>query len=130
MLLPGGARCAGVGKDVGVAADELLADPFHHRREVEGAFLLGHARVEDDLEEQVSEFAAERFAIAAFDRIGDLVGFFHRVGGDGLEALGHVPRATLLDVAQTGHDLEEPGDVAHAGRQRGITWRRGATPAR
>ena len=42
--------------------------------EGEGAELLGHPGVEDDLEQQVAEFLAQTIDGAARDRVGDLAG--------------------------------------------------------
>ena len=69
--------------------------------------LFGHARVEHDLQQQVAEFVAQPGEVAAIDRIGDFVGFLDRVRNDGLETLRAIPVASVLGMAQGGHDVEE-----------------------
>ena len=88
-------------------ADHLVGDGRRHVVEAEGAGLLGHVGVEDDLQQQVAEFFLERRHVVALDGVGDLVGLLDRVGRDGREGLLDVPRAAVLAVAQPGHDREE-----------------------
>ena len=64
-----------------------------HVGEGEGAGLLGHAGVVDDLEEEVAELVAERGHVAAGDGVGDLVGLLDGVGRDRGEILLDVPGA-------------------------------------
>ena len=98
-----------------MAAQQLLGDRLDHAAEIERALLLGHAGVERDLEQQVAELLAQIVEIAARDRVGDLIGFFERVGRDGREILLEVPRAAGAGRAQRRHDLQKPGDVAGRG---------------
>ena len=42
-----------------MAADRLLVDGLDHVGKGEGALLLGHARMEDHLQQQVAEFVLE-----------------------------------------------------------------------
>ena len=70
---------------------QLFGDRLDHVAEIEGALLLGHAGVEDDLQQQVAEFLLEIGKIVARDRVGDLIGFFERVGRDGREVLRQDP---------------------------------------
>ena len=95
-----------------MAAQELLGDRLDHVAEIERALLLRHAGMEHDLEQEVAEFFAQIVEVAARDGVGDLVGFFERVGRDGREILLQVPRAAGAGRAQRRHDLDEPGDVA------------------
>ena len=58
-----------------MAADQLVGDRLDHVAEGERAVLLGHAGVEDDLEQEIAELVAQVGEVAARDRVGDLVGF-------------------------------------------------------
>ena len=123
------------GEDVGMAANHLLGDAARDRVEVETAVLARHLRVEDDLEEQVAEFVAERRPVVLTDRLGHLVGFLNGVRRNRLEALFEVPRATAGRIAQPRHHVEQLIDawpprvgrvVVLAARRRRIAHRSGA----
>ena len=88
----------------------LVADRRGHVGERERPLLLGHARMEHDLEQQVAEFVLQVVEIAAIDGVGDFVRFLDRVRRNGRERLLHVPRTTGLRIAQAGHDGEEAVD--------------------
>ena len=107
-----GGLALGVGKDVRMAADQLGGDGLDHVGEIEGALLLRHAGVENDLQQQIAEFVLEPVEIAARDGVGHLIGFLERVGRDGGESLLEVPRAAGAGRAQRRHDLDQAGDVA------------------
>ena len=94
-----------------MAAQELFRDRLDDAAEIERALLLGHAGVERDLQQEVAELFAQVVEIAARNRVGDLVGFFERVGRDS-EILLEVPRAAGAGRAQRRHDFEKPIDVA------------------
>ena len=111
-LLLGGLVAALVAEDVRVAADHLVGDGAHDVVPGEGAGLLGHAGVVDDLEQQVAELVAELAHVAAGDRLGDLVGLLDGVGRDRGEVLLDVPRAAARRVAQPRHDRDEARDAA------------------
>ena len=89
-----------------------------HVAEIEGALFLGHAGVEDDLEQQIAEFVLEIVQVAARDGVGHLIGFLERIGRDGAEVLFEVPGAAGAGRAQRGHDLDQPGNIA--GRLHGL----------
>ena len=78
---------------MGMAADQLGGDRLDDVAEIEQARLLRHPGVEDDLQQEVAEFVAQIFGVAALDRVGDFVGLFEREGGDRGEGLLEVPRA-------------------------------------
>ena len=82
-----------VAEHVRVAADHLRRDRLDDVAEGERAGLLGHARVIDDLQQEIAELVLEVGEIAARDRVGDLVGLLDRVGRDRRERLLEVPRA-------------------------------------
>lgn len=73
-------------EDMGMAADHFRRDAFHHVAKGERSCLLGHARVVDDLKQQIAQFLLQIDEVAPSDGVGNLVGFFQRVGCDGLES--------------------------------------------
>ncbi len=75
-----------------MAADQLRGDRLDHAAEVEQPRLLGHPRMEDDLQQQVAQLLPQILGVAALDRVGDLVGLLDRVGGDGGEASARRPK--------------------------------------
>jgi hypothetical protein len=81
--------------------------PVYDVIESEMAEFLRHLRMEDDLELEIAELVGKPAHVAAVDRIGDLIGFLDRIGGDGLEGLLKVPGAAALRVAQPPHDRNE-----------------------
>ncbi len=112
---------------MGVAADHLGGDRLDHVAKGKQAGLGRHLGVIDGLEEEIAELVLEIVRVAAGDGVGDLIGFLDRVGRDGREVLHDVPGAAGFLVAQRGHDLEQPGDVARwcHGRPPGNDSRRG-----
>ena len=94
-----------------VAAEHLLADGGDNIGEIEELFLLRHARVEHDLEEQVAQLVLQLRPVPIFDCAGDFVSLFNGVGRDARKILLAVPRTTILRVAQAAHDVEQGGDV-------------------
>ena len=92
---------------VRVAAQHLVRDRRGDVGESKQPGFLGHASMEDDLEQKVTEFVLQRRRVAARDRVGDLVGFFDCVRCDRGEILCAIPWTTALRVAQLGHDREE-----------------------
>ncbi len=88
-------------------ADHLVGDSRRHRIEIEVAVFLGHARMEGDLKQQIAKFLAQRRHIAVLDRVGNLVGFLDRVGGNGGESLLDIPGTSVLGVSELDHDLQQ-----------------------
>jgi hypothetical protein len=104
---PVGIVDADIGEHVRVAALHLVADRACDLGEGKGALLLGHARMEHHLQQQVAQLVAEIVEVATVDRIGHLVGFLDGVRRDGREVLLQVPRAAALRVAQARHDRQQ-----------------------
>ena len=117
------------GKYVRMPAFHLVGDRFDHVGECESSpGLLGHARMEHDLKQQVAEFVAQVVHVATVDRVGNLVGFLDRVRRDRREGLLHVPWTASLRVAQARHDVEQQDPAWPAIRTAGPTaCRRRAT---
>lgn len=80
---------------------------------IKRTFFLGNARVEDDIEQQITEFLADVCTVITLDRVDQLVGFIEGVGGDGLAGLAYIPGTATLRVAQVYHDLQQIFDCIH-----------------
>ena len=72
---------------VRVAADHFRRDRLDDVAESECTLLLGHARVIDDLQQEIAQLVLQIGKIVARDGVGDLVGFLDGVGRDGREGL-------------------------------------------
>ncbi|KAG1254598.1 hypothetical protein G6F68_010774 [Rhizopus microsporus] len=90
-----------------MATLHLVADRAGDIGKGESALLLGHARMEYHLQQQVAQLVTEIVEVATVDRIGDLVGFLDGVRRDGREVLLQVPRAAALRIAQARHDRQQ-----------------------
>ena len=86
----------------------LVADRARDLGEGKRTLFFSHARMEHDLEQQVTQFIAEVVEVAPIDRVGHFIGFFDRIGGDGGEVLFQVPGTATLRVAQARHDGQQP----------------------
>ena len=105
-----GVRAAGVRSEhVRVPGEELLGDGVGDAAEVEAPLLLGDARLEDDLQEEVAELLAMGLGVAPVDRLEHLVGLLEDVGAEGGERLLPVPGAPV-GPPEAGHDGEEALD--------------------
>jgi len=74
-----GAVDSGVAIDVGVAADELVADASGDLVEIEAVVFLRKFSVEDDLKKEVAEFFLEVFLITGADGRDGFVGFLDEI---------------------------------------------------
>src|SRR3954454_7446489 len=97
---------------MGMAPDKLFAQRLHYIGKVEGALLLGHTGMKNDLKEEVAKLLAQICEIAARDGVGDLVGLLNRIGRDGREILVEVPRTARPGSTEGRHDLKKMGNVA------------------
>ena len=77
-----------------MATDHLGRHALDHVTEGESTGLFRDARVEDDLEEQVTEFVPEILQVAPLDRVDDFVSLLQGVRGQADMGLQQVPRAT------------------------------------
>lgn len=102
-----------------MAANQLAGDAIDHRIELEAPLFPRQLRVVDDLEEQVAQLFAQVVEVAALDGVGHLVGFLEGVRDDGRVALLQVPRATVLRVAQPGHEVKQVVELMHPWHPRG-----------
>ena len=74
-----------------MAADHLFVDAGDYVRDVEAPRFPADVGVEEDLEEQVSEFFGYFLWVAMFERIEDFVRFFDQVGFECVVGLLAVP---------------------------------------
>ena len=79
-----------------MTADHFVSDASGDVGESKSSILLGQSRMIDHLEQQVAQFIGQSGEIALCDRVGHLIGFLDRVGGDGGEALFAVPGAAVV----------------------------------
>ncbi len=88
---------------MGVAVHQFRGKAIQNVVDGKSSLLLSYLRVEENLEQEVAEFAGEFLPIAIVDGFEDFVGFFERVGFDRVERLLAVP-GTAAGTAQPGHD--------------------------
>ena len=88
----GGRQIARIGENMRMAADQLGRDRLDHAAEIEMSGFLGHARMEDHLQQEVAKFVAQIGDVAAFDRIDDFIGLLDRIGRDRRESSVRDPR--------------------------------------
>ena len=100
---------------MGMPADHLGGDGLHHIGEGEVTSFLGHARVEDNLQQQVAQFIPQVSQVATLDGVHDFVGFLDRIGGDGGEVLFQIPRTARARGPQGHHDFQKGGEIAGRG---------------
>lgn len=103
-----------------MAAHQFSGDRFHDVAKIEGALLLRHPGVENDLQQQIPKLVLQPGKIITSDGIGDLIGFFERIGSDGAEILFQVPRASGAGRAQRRHDLYQARNVAGGLHRRAV----------
>jgi hypothetical protein len=98
---------------VRVTADQLAGDAVDHAGEFEAPFFLGQLAVIDDLKQQIAEFALQMIEVATLDGVGHFVGFFEGVRDDRRVGLLDIPRATVLRIAQTVHQVQQVFKAVH-----------------
>jgi hypothetical protein len=98
---------------MGVAADQRAGETVDHVGKLEAPLLPRDLAVIDDLEEQIAQLAGQVGEIGALDRVGDLIGFFNRVGNNACVGLLDVPGAAILRIAQARHEVEQVGQCVH-----------------
>jgi hypothetical protein len=85
-----------IAEDMRMAAYKLRRDALDHTPEVKQSRFLRHARVEDDLQQEIAQLVAQVVRFAPLNRIGDLVGLLNREGRDRCECLFQVPGTNRL----------------------------------
>ena len=93
-----------------VPRDHLVRDIAHHRLKAEPPVLFAHGRVIHGLEQQIAQLSLKLGPVAPFDRIGNFIRFFNGIGGDAVEILFDIPRASGLRVTQAAHDFQQAFD--------------------
>ena len=94
-------------KNMRVTPDHLVSNAGGNIIEAEQPRFFGNPGVIDDLQQQIAQFISQGSHILLFNRISHFIGFFDRVGGDGLECLFDIPRTTCFRVTQAYHDVEQ-----------------------
>ena len=87
--------------------DQLLIDRVERVADIEQLFFGSHLREENRLQHEIAQFGAQFVPIPAIDGVEHLVGFFERVGFDGVECLFAIP-GTASGGSQAGHDFHQP----------------------
>ena len=104
-----GGLAFGVGEHVRTTRP-LSGDRLHDVGKIEGALLLSHAGVENDLQKQIAKLVFQAGKIVTAIGVGDLHGFFERIGRDGAEILFEVPRTSGAGRTQRRRgDLDQRG---------------------
>ena len=93
-----------------MATHELCGDVAGHVVEIEPARILRDLRVEDRLQQQVTEFLAQICLVAEVDRLDDFIRFLNQSRAQRGVRLLDIPRATA-GPAQLRHDLDELVDA-------------------
>ena len=93
-----------------VAEDHLVAYLVQGIRDVEGAFLLGDAGIEDHVVEQVADFLRRAFPVPLEDGVAELIHLFLRHRADGVDGLRRIPRAFFPEEV---HDIEQTAEGGH-----------------
>src|SRR5262249_13274996 len=108
----GGAADGDVAEHVRVAAAHLVDHRTTDVVDVEASGLARHLGMEDDLQEQIAELAAQLLRVVAIDRLGDLVGLLDDVLADRLVRLLAIPGAAARGT-QPRHDLHQLVETLH-----------------
>ncbi len=89
--------------------DQRLRDVAH----IEGALLVGNDRMEEHLQQHVPQLFAHVVAIAATERVIELVRFFYEIGAKRLVRLRTVPVTARAKVAHERNRIVERRFVSH-----------------
>ncbi|HEY4968292.1 MAG TPA: hypothetical protein VII35_00210 [Steroidobacteraceae bacterium] len=89
-----------------MAAQQLVAYRAGHCLEIELTRLARHLGMKHHLKQQIAEFVLQVLHVAAFGRVGNLVGLFDGVRRNAREGLLPIPGAASRGP-QTRHDGEQ-----------------------
>ena len=92
-----------IAEHVGMPVHQLVRQPVEHVVDGEALLFRRHLGVEEHLQQQVAKLAGQLVPVARVDGLQHFVGFFQRVGLDGVEGLLAVP-GTSAGAAQPRHD--------------------------
>ena len=93
-------------------ADQLGRDRLDDVGKIEGALLLGHARMECDLQQQIAQLVFQAIQIITSNGVGNLIGFLECIRGDRSKGLLEIPRTAAARRAECRHNLDQAGNVA------------------
>ena len=97
----------GLGENMRVAPDQLVADAARHGGEIKAPGLLAQQRVKHHLEQQVAQLIAQAIQITAPDGVGNLVGLLDRKRRNAEKILFPIPRAAGCRVPQRAHERQQ-----------------------
>ena len=129
--------CGGVpiAKHMGMTADHFRIDAVGDIFEGEVTFFLCYLRMENHLQQQIPQLIAKFVHVTIGNGVGNFIGFFDGVGGDGRKILFQIPRTPAIRVAQLGHNIKKVVNRfavmgAHAGfpEKRALDWTRQISP--
>ena len=96
-----------IAKYMRMTGNHFIADRIGDRVKGEKSLLLSNRGVIDCLQQQIAQLSFQIRHISARNGIGDLIGLFDRIGGNGAETLLNIPRAARVRVAQATHDIKQ-----------------------
>ncbi len=99
LMTSSGDEAVSRAEDVGMTANEFVADSVDHAVDVETAVLFAELRLEDDVKQQVSKFFGKALGVIVVDGLENLVGFLDQHGFQGVAILLPVPRDNRSDPA-------------------------------
>jgi hypothetical protein len=100
---------------VRVPTNHLVGDRAGYLREAEPAGFFGHARVVDDLEQQIAQFVRQCREVVARDGVGNFIRFLDGVRRDAVEGLQRIPGTAMIRVTQRRHDVEQTTKLGFRG---------------
>ena len=89
-----------------MAVDELLTDAVGHIVQIEAPLLLLHARMKDDLQQNVPQLLLQVLGVSLVDGLGGLIGLLQQIAPDGVMVLLPVP-GTSAGRPQDADDLPQ-----------------------
>src|SRR5262249_26986493 len=96
-------------EDVRMPADHFLAHRVHDHADVELAALGSHLGVKQDLQQQVTELAADFLRLLRLEGLENLVGFLDQEWHNGFGCLFAIPRAIAAKPRPGFHEIEKRG---------------------
>src|SRR4051794_33842556 len=98
-----------------MAAYQLVRQTIKHVVHGEVPFFARHLGIEQDLQEQVTQFSREFRPVTILYGFENLIGFFERIAFDGVKGLLSIPWTTSRS-SQLGHDFDHTLESLPSGR--------------
>ncbi len=119
-LLLGGFVAAFIAKDMRMPRDHLVRHGVCHLIKGEKPLLSRHLSVKHRLKQQIAQLAFEFIPGLTLNRIGHLIGLLNGVRRDGGEILLDIPRAAMVRIPQTAHNLQKARHAAIGIKDKGV----------